>query len=433
MIQFSYRTGTIGLILMLWGVAARGEEYKVTHRQVARSRSGQFLVHPPTQEQSSSKISANSETQEIIQLNAQLLAVSCERVKEFVLTYLGRRDEWRHQVRIYLYPAQKPNEPVRMVSNMQTGGWLYEMQIPTRVREEVLIRALTRQVLLEIIQRSATDRVTAVPTWLNEAFTGRLLAMRTSYSLLLRPRTHLIAENTSQNPIPELRKIFISGNPLRLSDLMAPFDLNGTKSDRLQFQTAAHILLHELLTLQDGKRAFANYLNNLGRSRNQLSALLSAFNGHFTNLNEAEMWWAVVGAAMRLQGGRNLLIREFALEKLDGALKVAWWTGGESLETVRPRAVKLLMSELQWSQLRPILTGVKGRLISLQLMVDPSIAALIEAYLQTITEYVQQRVNVEQTARSVSQSRFGTAALTQKYVLRIDGLDRMRSKLASSN
>src|SRR6266446_1026454 len=141
----------------------------------ARSFSGQFLVRA-LDAPAGTALAPAATNQHLIRLEATLVAVSCERIKQLVYHELGAGTAWRGKVFLTLYSARTADQPATIVSEKFRGGWQYRVELPDLLERIRYVRTIVQVVLLEFANRTADARSAEIPVWLTEAFTQQLLA-----------------------------------------------------------------------------------------------------------------------------------------------------------------------------------------------------------------------------------------------------------------
>ena len=417
--------------LSTWEDIVRAQGLVLPRAEIARSRSGQFLVFPASPSSSPLRTGPVQPGQPKLELNASLLAVSCERVKEVILNYLRIPDQWRHPVRIFLYRARTARDPVRLIATWHPDGWNYRIEIPERVEEEVLIRTLSRVVVQEIIQRPYRKRSIAVPTWLNEALTAHLMVSLRTVAIL-RPETFLLGERLQSDPVHSAYQRLHQQLPMSYQGLVRPPDLDSSVEIRRRYQASAQVFLDELLDLDNGRMALHRMMIDVGRTPDWETAFLKAFAAHFKNPTDVEMWWAVILAHLRTQGIGRSLNYEVSLSKLDSTLTVYLPGPAGAAPELQPVTVTGIMEGADWNQHQKILPGMINRLEMLRLVAEPQVANLAQAYHQTLEDYLRERQLLGQSVPRKGRPQVSVKVLTRRAMRQLRQLQQHRDQLNSA-
>src|SRR5689334_23328572 len=96
---------------------------RATHSSVSR----QFVIIEPLDSDSFPRTSLNPN---LVPLDPNLLAVSCERIKKALLAELGLADQWHAKINPQLHPFRIPDEAV-VVTTVKFGSqWNYRVELP---------------------------------------------------------------------------------------------------------------------------------------------------------------------------------------------------------------------------------------------------------------------------------------------------------------
>ena len=121
-------------------------------------------------------------------LDPTLVAVSCERIRQSLLSEMNLRDNWRGKIFLNLQPKWKRDAQIQVGSAYVAGRWSYRIEIPNEVEKERFLRVIVQVLLLEMANRNAVDRQVDLPPWLAEGLVAHLRATEFSF-LLIEPST----------------------------------------------------------------------------------------------------------------------------------------------------------------------------------------------------------------------------------------------------
>src|SRR5882724_5322347 len=118
----------IGLIFGLWLAVTASRAAPAGTVLTVRSSTTQFIIRGPTHSQiSSNSASADSA---LIELDPNILAVTCERVKQALLRELTLADLWRGRIYIEINSTLSTNLAPLIMAKPYLDGWQYQMELP---------------------------------------------------------------------------------------------------------------------------------------------------------------------------------------------------------------------------------------------------------------------------------------------------------------
>lgn len=268
----------------------------------SRSHSGQFIVQTvPRPAQRSRYLSSFETNRNYITLDATLLPVSCERVKQVLWRRLGVNGQWSGRVFLALYNAGSGNEPVTITSAQFRDGWQYRIELPDLLERAEYVRAIVQALLLEIANRAAHEKSAEIPGWLTEGFAQELLASNEIEIILPPPRpgsgglqlATTIVNARKISPLEHAHDVLRLNPPLSFQQLSWPAPEQLEEPAAEIYRGSAQLLVNELLSLEGGPACLQAMLAELPRHYNWQFAFLSAFQRHFQRPLEVEKWWAL--------------------------------------------------------------------------------------------------------------------------------------------
>src|SRR5882672_2586011 len=114
-----------------------------------RSATGQFVVRGPAL----SVIGTNANPA-LIELDPNILAVTCERIKQALLRELTLLDSWRGRIYVEVNSVLATNQAPIIVGKPYLDGWQYQMELPRWIEKPKLMRAVVQVLLLEYANRN---------------------------------------------------------------------------------------------------------------------------------------------------------------------------------------------------------------------------------------------------------------------------------------
>src|SRR2546426_5690894 len=106
--------------------------------RVVHSSSRQFTVGGPVLAPSFTNSPATNSP--LVELDAKILAVSCERIKQALLRELVMVDLWRGRIYVDINPLMIDNQPPIVAAKVFTDGWQYRLEVPRQIEKLKLVR-----------------------------------------------------------------------------------------------------------------------------------------------------------------------------------------------------------------------------------------------------------------------------------------------------
>ncbi len=239
----------------------------------------------------SSKAGSVVRNNDEVALSPATLVVSCERIKKLVLNRLGMNEAWRGRIDLTINPAMAEDVGPQLRAVHDAFGWTYRMELPSQVKEQVLMRSVIQTILLEIANRQAGVQSADVPFWLVEGLSADLQSTSLP-TFIVQPEQNWTGDvrwnRTADTIPPELRQ----RAPLSFQQLSfpGPADFSGAS---IFYGSCARLFVEQLLRFNDGRACLASMLDQLPQRWNWQTAFLQAFHTHFTQLLDVEKWWSV--------------------------------------------------------------------------------------------------------------------------------------------
>jgi hypothetical protein len=393
----------------------------------AKSRSGQFIVYSePVSPLVAPKLATNIT---LVALDAVGISVSCERIKQAVLSELFAKDTWRGKVSIVLRHARSSDDEVVVNAIRFTDGWNYAVQMPDRVQPSRFVRAMTRVVLLEMANRNAPVSAD-LPAWLAEGM-SELVITSSAVDLIVRPshaspaiaftlQTH---ETTNWFPLARAQQLLSTRQALTLEELSWSKPEEDKAID--VYRASAHLMVYELLRLKNGRAALRNFIVALPKRLNWQLTFLEAFRSDFPTQLDWEKWWALQTAHF---AGRNLAqawTTDDSWKKLDSILHPDVEVRVSANQFPMRADVSLQAIIREWDYVRQTQTLREKirQLKDAQLRVAPYLLTLTTQYRQTLENYLQQMQKAGPLPVGTTQVRESVKKIIADTLKQLDALD----------
>ena len=410
-----------------------------------RSFSGQFFVRAPGTPADPRLVSQLTAGGNYIQLDPSLLIVSSERLKQLLWRKLADKPTWRGRIYLDLRHAGSADENVRLVSEKFSDGWRYRVQLPDVIEHERFVRAIVQVLLLEIANRSATERSSELPLWLVEGLSHELLAsgdMAGELKIFLPPPKTVVRTwsynreglNNSErrtNALYWAHVVLGSQPPLTFEELSWPAD-NQLATDASEvYQSSAQLFVDRLLEFKDGPACLRAMLGELPRHLNWQLAFLNAFQARFQNALDVEKWWAVQVSHFTGRELEQTWSSGESWNKLDALIRapVQVRTGGGDQPLRTEVTMQTLLRDANGLEQTRFFGRQLNSLNSLRLRASPDLVGLVDDYRQAIGAFLEKQkiTNPFQRVRKFHELTVNRAA--KNLILRLDALEIKRVAL----
>ena len=243
---------------------------------------GAFILSPTERTNRESKLP----------LDPFLLVISCERIKESLLLALGRPDEWRGGITLFINPGVPEDQGPVLEGVYSPKGWNYQLSLPSPIETNLLYGAVVKALLTEAANRHAGAQSAEVPLWLIAGLSAHLKADDLP-SLVLQPQSRL---NTNRILVPALEAVrsqLSLRTPLSFQELCWPEPETVSGQNYERYAACAQLFVEELLRLKEGNRCLSVMIDKLPQHLNWQTSFLEAFSPHFARLLDVEKWWGL--------------------------------------------------------------------------------------------------------------------------------------------
>ena len=336
-----------------------------------------------------------------VKLEPAFVSVSCERIKQILMRELDTTAPWHDEIAILLFPASAEDSSTTLVSDHFRNGWHYRLEMPDLIERHRYVEAVVQAILLEMANRTAGTRSAEIPLWLSTGFARRLLATAGPEIILTppaaNPNVNLVPATfkmwRNENPLEEAHKQFTEHPALNFEQLSWPMPDQLKGDAGALYANSAQLFLTQLLSLKDGPASLRETLANLPQYYNWQLAFLRGFHDSFTRPLDVEKWWTL--QVMHFTG--RDLTQSWTLseswQKLALALSVAVQVRSNLNDLPIHSEVTLQTVLTQWDRAHQneALQSKVSELGLLALRAAREFGPLIEAYRQTLADFLQER------------------------------------------
>lgn len=403
------------------------------------SESKQFTVFGPRGAGTATPGAWGGATNVVRDLTPATLAVACERTKSRLLEQLGQRDRWREgggragKIFVTINPRLTTNEPVRVQALPFERAWQYRIELPARVPEATVVRAVVQALLLELANRAAGGgRSAEIPLWLLEGASQAVLTARAAPTLP-QPESRAIIISRRPDPLATARDALARRAPLGFDDLGLPDPDRMSVEDWEVFSACAHLFFHELAALPDGRPRLALFIQTLPRFYNWQHAFLAVWPERFPTLLEAAKWWALTVAGFTGRDEWQSWSPAATLARLEEVLRPPLWAATSTNQVARVAALPLteLLGTVDYAQAEPALRRMSEQLTALRLRAPAAVLPLVDEYLELVRAYLAERSRAGFELAGRGRVRPSYRLLMRAAADRARELDRQRIALVN--
>jgi hypothetical protein len=307
------------------------------------------------------------------------------------------------------------------------------MELPGKVKEEILMRWLICSMLLEIANRQAGVQSAEIPLWLAEGMSADLQA--NNFPTYIHQPGQSWTMDVKWDRRAELMPLELRRRaPLSFQQLSWPQASDLTAEGLPLYRSCAQFFVEELLRLDDGRACLRSMIGQLPEHWNWQTAFLRAFHSHFPQLLDVEKWWGVsyvdFVSGYKVQTWSDPDCRKALQSSLDVPVFVHF--GADQL----PVEAMITLQEVirQWRPLdayEALERAVDG-LKFLGPRATPQWRPLVQLYLQTLLDYLNASKNAgvdRQLGRHAPPILPGAKA---DAIKQLDELDRRREAILTS-
>lgn len=386
------------------------------------SDSQQFVVHYQPVATPVEKVPPGA-----VEVVPQLLVVTAERVKQAVIAELPALNGGRRQIHIGVVNSADVQSPLGIAGERFADAWRYQMAVPRVVEEARLVKGFIDVLLLEYANRGA-ERSAELPAWVIEGMAEQLL--HSVGPKLVVDRLPNAWEASTRDIYAWTRETLRTNSSPSFEQLTtAPAPAPKSAGEGL-YLASAHLLVHALLEMPNGRQKFANFLQLLPRTWNWQVAFMQAFG--FPRMLDVEKWWSLTLIDFTTRDQRQAWSMETSLRKLDELLqtRVEYRNGTNALPELRLVDLKSVLQESDATLQRQAIEGMVAQLGYTTPFMAPQVGAMALAYKKVLENFVQQRngINVRPTLRMTTEAQ--KQMFIDETLRRVAELDQKRRALA---
>jgi hypothetical protein len=403
---------------------------------IITSASKQFIVRGLPQR----SMLAASASEDVVFIDPQLLAVTCERVRQTLVKELGCGDRWRGTIYINIHPLQSDNGWPNIRPFRTPEGWRYRIDVPDEIERRRLLETIVQALLLEFANRAAASESVELPPWLAEGLTAHLmqgplagaaLQARTLREVSAQPELRVARISRHADIDRLLRQRVQRNGALSVDQLNWPeFDDNDTASAEA-YRHSAHLFVRELLRLRGGPDCICATLAMLPEHLNWQTAFLRGFEPHFRRMLDAEKWWALTLTQLKTHESSVVWSATEAQQKLEEILYTPMQVRLARDQIPHAAAVTLqtVINDWDFKQQWPVLQAKLAQLQAARVRLPADFATLGDSYRAVIQNYLRARAGswFDITARSAVKSAVAELnALDEKRVKAVEKILTVR-------
>ena len=429
-------TAIVLLSLASWTARAQIAPFEAISVQ---SMSGQFTIVAPRVITASAMASKLAKNPKCISLDPNLLAVSCERVKDAIWQQLGVTGPWQGKIHVALHAVRNADEPITIVSQRFSDGWRYRIEMADVVERLHYVRALANVVVLEVANRHAGRRCAEIPVWLTEGLTQHLMSSPSFELTPPEPRYQLNGVTVTptlydarwKDPLDSARGVLHEHPPLTLQKLSWPTEAQLTGEAGSAYRSSAQLFVAKLLKLPDGPLCMNAMLDALPDYYNWQTAFLKAFHQHFPRQLDLEQWWALQVVHFTGRDPSRLWTLERSWNKLDEILQTAVQVRQDrkDLPTRQEAALPGIIRYVDFNRQPALLKQKMHDLDLLRLNAAPDIAELAADYYKVLASYLRSRDQQGWPLPTARGARLSSSAAVRDALQSLDRLESRRQAL----
>jgi hypothetical protein len=441
--RFSCRTSTVALFLQaliaLYAMASlAAAEPPATYTRFCvtcglrdietfSSQSGQFIVHGTAGRRLTPRPPTTNGTS-IVEVEPQLIAVTAERTRQAFIRELELTDSFLDRIHIAVLNFAPPNQPIGIISQINTDGFVYRIGMPPRVPSVQVMKALIQTLLLEYANRGA-GRCAELPTWLVEGMTRQLLTRIVPASVF--NSEPLTIERAGYDRLGDSKTFLQTNIPLTIQEISFPDFAKATSAELTQFEASAHLLVHQLLQLPNGPKLMTRFIQSLPQTLNWQTTFFQVYREHFNSPLSFEKWWMLNWVAFKGRQERETWTVPVALERLEAILATPMEIRSDtnSLPAYQDAPLQSFLKVADFGVQKDLLSQKLQHLFFVSLNVPPAVLPVWSAYEQTIDSYLQKRIGNDLQPSLKSDPEQRLQALINSTLKTLDQLDQARVDL----
>jgi hypothetical protein len=432
-------------VFCCWLALGRAVAQPLADLDTANSLSGQFVAVAPRRAASLSGgptvrpvpggflLDSNFKPSEdsAVPLDPALLVISCEDIKQALLTTLGRSDQWRGKINLFINPSLPPEQGPFLTARTGPGGWSYDLALPSPIKPRPLLRAIVQALLVEMANRDAGAQPGEVPLWLVAGMSAHLQAESLT-GLVLRPQVAMSVDRVRLGGLEAVRAQLRGRAPLTFQELSWPEADPWSGENSEFYSSCSQLFVEELLRFRDGRRCLDEMIRQLPLHLNWQTAFLQAFSPHFARLLDVEKWWDLACVSFTQVDVADHFTPEDSWSKFQDALTVPVQVRRSADELPAPSQITLQEVIATWDPptAAPVVERTVRSLELLRFKAAPEMAALLDGYLATLRSWLND-TRPESPAWSAKNHETQLAGLRHFTCKELAALDQRRAAAQS--
>lgn len=379
----------------------------------------------------------------LLELEPTVLVVSCERIKQALYAQLDAGREWSSSILVSVRLLRGKRDTAQIAVEKFGAKWIYRVELPERLARDQFIRTMVQVLLLELANRTTTERSAEIPLWLSEGLAQQLLASREVELILPKPTmavgsmmiTPNMVETRNPDPLANARQVLQNQPALALAELSWPDPDNFSREQAQVFQSSAQLFVCELLRLKNGRETMRNFIAALPQFYNWQPAFLRTYREHFSNQLALEKWWALQSEYFVGRDQQQLWTLAESAQKLEALLHATVAVRAKSGELPARKDVSLQVVIREWDTPRQ-LTTLQTKLTELaqaRTRVAPAFMTLVNDYAVALDDYLKKRKRSTATFSNFWSLPPSIQKVAAEACQRLDALDLRRAAISTEN
>lgn len=433
----------LALSLLILAGAVALAEVPVAQLQAMRSVSGQFNIYDRRNDASFQPPEKSDAPAPVLNLAPPFLVVSCERTKQALYDLLAAGRNWSGDIHVFLRPRRGSQDTAQISAERLGSRWYYRVEMPDRMPPDQFARTLVQVLLLELANRSATDRSAEIPLWLSEGLTQELLAARPE-ELILPPPTMSVGamlvtptqvQKNNPDSLSKARRVLQNQPAASLAELAWPEPEKFSPGQAEVFQCSAQLFVRELLRLPNGPDQLRQFLAALPGFYNWQTAFLHSYSEDFPNQLALEKWWALQSAFFVGRDHQQLWTLEESAEQLAAVLHASVAVRARAKELPIRTDVPLQVVIRDWDTPRQIATlqNKLNELAQVRRRVAPAFMMLVNDYAVVLDDYLTRRKRSTSTFGNFFSLSPSLKSVANAATQQLDALDARRAAIIATN
>lgn len=373
--------------------------------------------------------------EELVLLDADVLLLSAERIKDSLWKELHASTDGAGKIRLALYPALKGRQEIALISSFSPSGWDYRLDVPDQVSETTLAKGLVQALLLEYANRGQGPKSADLPMWLVEGLTWHLASVSRQElivsSVPLGSMFRVVREHKGIDPLHSVRQTLRAAPLVSFSDLAYPKPERVTGENLKVYEASAQLFVYELLHAKDGAAKLLRTLRELPTCWNWETALLRGFAADFHRILDVEKKWSVDLLAFTARDPAQVWSKVECLKQLDEILSVPAQIrlASDRLPERRTLTLQEVLTKWEPAAQTSVLRQKLALLEVLRFHATPDVVNVVEGYHKTLFAYLQKRQTAARTPETRMQTTLSLSMIAQETIRELEQLDRQRSAL----